>query len=252
MTSTPKAIVFLGATGGCGFGALRRSLEAGHICIALCRTPSKLTEKLPADLQGNLRIEKGNALEAGDIARCLEHPTRPGSFVDSISFSIGGAFQPSKMTIDNPTVCENSIKALLTAIDQRRSSSSPSGPLSGKPHIISISSTGITDMGRDVPLVFVPLYHVMLKDPHKDKKAMEAALAASSERWTLVRPSLLTDGAVSNSPVRVGIEDVVSKQVESKAVGYTISREDVGKWIFENLIQQTSDKLVGKAATVTY
>jgi len=250
--STPKAILFLGATGGCGLSALRRSLSAGHICIALCRTPSKLSDKIPAELQGNLRIEQGNAHDASALARCLAHPTNPGSLVDAVLFSIGGAFQASKFALDDPTVCQRGMAALLDALSQTRSPQHDGGPLAGRPRVIAISTTGITAAGRDVPLLFVPMYHIVLKGPHKDKKAMEALLTGSDEDWTVVRPSLLTDGAETTTPIRAGAEDVVAGKAESQAVGYTISREDVGKWIFENLIEEKDASWVRKAATVTY
>jgi hypothetical protein len=125
--------------------------------------------------------------------------------------------------------------------------------MTGRPRIAAVSSTGLSDFARDVPLLFVPLYHVLLKSPHKDKRAMEGALVASDEDWTVVRASLLTDGPESaKMPVRVGMEDPRAKFVESKAIGYTISRQDVGKWIFENVIEATSQEWVGKVATITY
>lgn len=252
-SSTPKTILFLGATGGCGLAALRHSLAAGHTCIALCRTPSKLTAKLPADQQGkaNLRTEQGNAHDVDAVARCLAHPTRPGALVDAVVFSIGGAFQPAKMTIDDPNVCEKGMQALLDALARPRPGAE-AGAAKKKPRVIAISSTGITNLGRDVPVLFIPMYHIMLKDPHKDKKAMEALLIASDADWTLVRPSLLTDGPESDTKVRAGVEDSVSRKVESKAVGYTISREDTGKWIYENLIEETDGRWVRKTATITY
>lgn len=246
---TPKAILFLGATGGCGLSALRRSLEAGHSCIALCRTPSKLSDKLPLDKYPNLRIEQGNAHDADTLARVLTHPSDPTGhrLVDAVVFAIGGLFNPSKMTIDDPHVCENGMKALFAALEKRRS-----GGDEGKPRLFVISSTGISNLGRDVPLLFVPMYRFMLRDPHKDKKAMEAMLVASAEDWTLIRPSFLTDGPASDKTVRAGVEDPAAGKVESKAVGYTISREDVGRWIFENLVEEKGDQWVRKTATITY
>lgn len=81
----------------------------------------------------------------------------------------------------------------------------------------------------------MPLYQWVLAMPHKDKQEMEALLQAelskpaperAIESFALVRPSLLTDGA------RLGMEKVrVGEEVgntANPAVGYTISRENVG------------------------
>lgn len=244
-TTTPKAILFLGATGGCGLSALRRSLEAGHICIALCRTPSKLSAKLPAELQNKLKLEQGNAHDVAAVARCLVNPSNPGRVVDMVFSSIGGAFS-LKTGIDDAHVCEKGARALLEALALVRKNGA-----TGSPRIIGVSSTGISDAGRDIPLLMIPLYKGLLAIPHKDKKMLEELLAGSGEQWTIVRPAWLTDGpAVRN--VRAGMEDLTTHTFEKKEIGYTISREDVGKWMFENLVQERDATWVHKAASLAY
>ncbi|KAK3681123.1 hypothetical protein B0T22DRAFT_474036 [Podospora appendiculata] len=256
MSTTTKTVLFLGATGGCGLSALRRSLAAGHTCIALCRTPSKLTDKLasstpPTGATTNLVLEQGNAHDVDALARCLVQPraSSPHALVDTIVFSIGGAFDMSSFSLDDPAVCEKGITALLAALQRCRDAQSATG----RPRLVVISSTGISDAGRDIPLLMVPLYHVMLKTPHKDKKALEKAVMGSAEEWTIVRPSFFTDGPESPKGVRVGVEDPVAGTVESKAVGYTISREDVGKWIFENVVEERPGdaRWVKRAVSIT-
>ena len=79
---------------------------------------------------------------------------------------------------------------------------------------------------------------------------MEDRLVASQEAYTIVRASLLTNGE-STKEIRVGIEDPKTGQ-ESKAIGYTISREDTGKWIAENLVLERNAKYANKIVTVTY
>lgn len=90
----------------------------------------------------------------------------------------------------------------------------------------------------------------MLKVPHEDKVIMEDDLVNSGETFTVVRASLLVDGE-SKKPVRVGIEDPKSGR-ESKAIGYTISREDTGRWIAENVILTAKETYKNKIAMVTY
>lgn len=251
-----KTILFLGATGGCALSTLRRSLAAGHTCIALCRTPSKLLALLPADQRSlpTLHILQGNATDTTAVARALVHaPSAPGAaptLVDTIIFGLGGAFDWKKFDNDQPTVCHDSMQTLLAALARVRAET-PVLAAAPPPYIAAVSTTGIPDSGvRDVPLLLGPLYHVLLKEPHKDKKAMETALKGSEARWTMVRASLLTDGK-EGGKVRVGVEDPVKGTLESSAVGYTISREDVGKWIFENVVQG-GGQFVGKAVTLTY
>jgi putative NADH-flavin reductase len=230
-TSPKKNILFLGATGGCGLSALTHSLHAGHTCIALLRTPSRLSSLLPANLSTspNLHLITGNARDVDILTKALIVPGSKGQLVDMVITSIGGKPDFRRLTVDDPHVCEKAMEALLSALSIVRKTY---GLDAGKKiRLVALSSTGITDLGRDVPLLMYPLYHVMLKDPHKDKRALEELAKGSGERFTLVRPSLLTDGAEGAGKVRVGVEDMLAGKVESKAIGYTISRNDVGKWI---------------------
>ena len=96
----------------------------------------------------------------------------------------------------------------------------------------------------------IPLYHVLLKVPHEDKKAMEERLVESGEAYTIIRPSLLVNGETSKV-IRVGIEDPKTGR-ESEAIGYTISREDTGKWIADNLVLRLDRRYTNKIAMVTY
>ncbi|ETS75750.1 hypothetical protein PFICI_12694 [Pestalotiopsis fici W106-1] len=274
MSTNTKSIAFLGATGGCGLSALRHALAAGHTCIALCRTPSKLTDRFPPAEYPHLTVVQGNAHDVAAVKRCLVDPRHPDQprLVDSVVFSIGGTFIPSRLTIDDPHVCERGMETLLQALaDIRRTTVSQGGdhddddaptPKSG-PVIVAVSTTGISKAGRDLPLVMWALYRGMLGVPHADKEAMENKLVAADEDFVVVRPSLLVDGGgggdgEAQAPakeVKVGIEDLKHGRhvVEKQAWGYTISREDVGRWMYENLLRgDQGGEYIGKAVSLTW
>ncbi|KAI1451157.1 NAD(P)-binding protein [Annulohypoxylon stygium] len=241
-TNTKKTIAFLGASGGVGLAALTRAMAAGHTCIALCRTPSKLTDRFPAAQHPNLKVVQGNAHDVDAVAQCLfpssaTTSTSPAAKpVDMVMSSIGGQFQFAKMTIDDPHVCENGMKTLLAAIDRVRRENTSVPELSLEhwhPRIVVVSTCGISKAGRDFPLATLPIYKFMLKVPHVDKLAMESLLTGNAGEkgftYSIVRPSLLTDPAVPDRKIRVGVDD-------KPPVGYGISRDDTGRWIFENLL----------------
>jgi nucleoside-diphosphate-sugar epimerase len=254
--SSPKTILFLGATGGVALSALRRSLAANHTCIALCRTPSNLASEFPSSAPPpNLQLVQGNAHDVDALARCLRNPSDLSRPVDTVIFSIGA--RPTLTGMSDPHVCENGMSALLTAIRRLREEDNKNNtPGEGKKlRLVAVSSTGISDHARDIPLLMVPLYKAVLHTAHKDKKAMERLVMESGKdgvEWTLIRGSFYTSGPATEGLVREGMEDPVTGVVESTAIGYTISREDVGKWIFENCIQGDDGKWVGKAAVITY
>lgn len=207
----------------------------------MVRTPSKLMGLLdskgisPTTIASHLTIHTGNSKDATAIAPALLIRNRP---VDLILSAVGGAPKFSRFgvpSIDDPLVCSSSMTALLSAVSSLKSPN--------KPTLVAISSTGISDFGRDIPIAMVPLYHWLLAVPHQDKKAMEVAMTndVTSTSPALggfvgVRPSLLTGyEAKGVAGLKIGVEG--AKGVESLAVGYTVSREDVGNWIFEEVLK---------------
>ena len=240
----PQTIAFLGATGGCGLAALKRSLAAGHTCVALCRTPSKLEAQF-ASSPANLIIKAGNAHDVASVASVLTCPTDPTRMVDAVNFSVGGAVDV-KFRMDDPDVCKKAMRMLLAALENLRARG-----IHGTPLVAVVSTTGISKHGRDVPLAFAPFYHVGLKIPHEDKRVMEQELYETEERFVLVRPSLLKDGS-SDKKIRVHVES--EKEIEHKEIGYFIARDDVGRWMYDNLLADGADtaRYERKAVGITW
>ncbi|KAF9777776.1 hypothetical protein IL306_004321 [Fusarium sp. DS 682] len=242
MTS-PKTVTFFGASTGVGLSALKHTLAAGHNCIALCRVPLKLEAHFSPEAHPNLRIVQGNAHDIKAVASCLKKAD--GSIVDEIVSTIGGKPIIHKLTIDDPNCCRVGMTVLLDALAKVRQE----GAI-GRPHITVFSTTGLSDYRRDYPLLLYPIYAIALKVPHQDKKIMETKLADSAEKFTIVRGSLLVDGE-SETPVRVGIEDPKAG-LESLEIGYTISREDAGKWLAENLLITRKTEYMNKIVSITW
>ena len=168
--------------------------------------------------------------------------------VDAVSFSIGAPVDFAKLgAMEDPHVCAKGMQALLDAIRQLRDEGRE-----GRPLLAVVSTTGVSARGRDVPLLFVPFYHLGLRVPHADKKVVEDMVAASGEQFVLVRPSLLTDGdGAEGKEIRVGVEDLVEGW-RVKAVGYVISREAVGRWLYENVLAEEGGEYLGKAVSITW
>ncbi|KAI1074388.1 NAD(P)-binding protein [Whalleya microplaca] len=239
---TPKTVAFFGASTGVGLAALRHSLAAGCNCTALFRDLSKLNGTLTPETMPNLKVVQGNAHDSAAVSSCLK--TSEGRFVDEIIFTIGGRFIMSKMTLDDPNVCEKGISTILEAITDLRRQGVP-----GRPYIVACSTTGVSRFARDVPLAIVPLYRVLLRVPGADKRAMEDKLTASTEDFTIVRASGLVDGE-TDKMIHVGIEDPKTG-IESKAIGYSISREDTGRWIAQNLVRERHTRYLNKTVSIT-
>ena len=68
--------------------------------------------------------------------------------------------------------------------------------------------------------------------------------------YVIVKPSLLMgEKRLGRENIRVGWE---GKEVFEPAIGYTISREDVGGFIFEEVIAKVNEEHCGKKISITY
>ncbi|EPE02985.1 nad -binding protein [Ophiostoma piceae UAMH 11346] len=238
MSAQPKTVAFIGASGGIGLATLRQTLAAGHRCIALCRDPSKLSALLPhvdlvnpAYASEKLFLVKGNAHDIDAVSQCLVAPSsngQPGRLVDVVVSSIGGKMIFSKMALDDPNVCEKGMSTLLEAIALLRARGVASNnSIEQTPRIVAISTTGISQHGRDVPLAFMPMYHGMLRVPHADKRAMENRLVSSGELYALVRPSFLTDDDDPASPIEHKPSDASTSASISSSLGAGLTKKQI-------------------------
>jgi hypothetical protein len=260
IASLKPLIAFYGATGRCTLACVVECLKAGFDCtarpspfltntnptanpITVARTPFKLTQMLLArgvpqsTMSTHLTISAGDVLKVENAKSPLSLNGRPADII----ISGIGIFAIREVN----ALCTNAITNIISAVH----SLNPS-----KKILIAISSTGITTTGpRDVPFLLMPLYHWLLKNPHEDKRRMEAAIvkeAQSTEsaigNFVIVRPTLLMNGkAEGGSKLRVGTD-------KKPAVGYTVSRDDVGLWMFENLVQGDNSEFLGEAPSITH
>ena len=270
-------IAFFGATGGCTNACLAHTLKAGYKATALARTPSKLTTQLQAQgideatLDTNLTIIQGDATDVAAAKRVIAPEGNNGALVPTIISGLGGTpkFQNSfsqPMTLDNPHICESAMRTLVTAMTellQQRVANPYAAPMTRdeKPVLTVISTTGISTVKQDVPLGLRSAYHYMLAVPHEDKKKMEDLAFANVDHGSgttnyapfrgviSVRPSLLMgDHSISSGKgwqvLRAGTET-------NPALGYMVSRADVGEWIFQSVVRTGGGEWVNQAVSLT-
>ena len=246
-TSTPNVAIF-GSTGGSGLAVLRRCLQAGLRVNALVRTPSKLTSQFPSAKYPNLAIIQGDIRDLEAVKKTLTVTDGDSSkLVDIIVSGIG------MVGFSDRTICEDGVNAIFAGVAEIQGK----GSKAAGPRIVIISSTGISNTGRDIAIPMIPVYRTLVKIPHVDKRKMEANVLKSGARWCLVRPSHLTNGESKGlNSIKVGVE-VVNKKGEAELVnreiGYSIRREDVALWIFEELIKGGGKgEWEGKIASLQY
>lgn len=275
MSIKPTISIF-GATGGSGLAILRFCLASSYQCTVMVRQPENLLSLLHvSEPPPNLTIVSGAIRDMPAVRRALL--TSEGKLVDLVISCIG--FVPSLnltskslnpfKNIDDVHICRDGTKNILSAIADMKGDSLiyESSVQGGKtreneshkrqnPLLVVFSTTGITSAGRDIPLLMVPFYGLM-GPPHKDKKEMEDLLHSSavpsSQPWITIRPAFLSGdgkGQPTRKEIRVGTEK--DGKHEKLTIGYTIKREDVGYWVFKEIVQGDWGRWVGKAVTLTY
>ncbi|KAK6350402.1 hypothetical protein TWF718_003594 [Orbilia javanica] len=268
MAQTTKTVAFFGATGGTALAALELSLQAGYQCSALVRSADKLREMLSSNTPtANLRIIQGDALKPEPVRETLIDPST-GTVVDTIVYGLGGrptSLNPLTAKFPFPHICEDTTKVIISILESLNPAIAP--------FICSVSTTGVSG-SKDVPFFYGPFYHWMLKTPHDDKGKMEelvkgAGASGTFRNWTLIRPTLLSDGEATHGQIKAGYEGMEKnkdfggqlspanggsgwRSVNGDAIGYTISRKDVGAFIFEEVVVNGGSRFNGKTVTLSH
>lgn len=187
----------------------------------------------PETVASNLTIITGNVKSLSDVSKAI----LPGTEIIVSGLGISSVWEPGAWlpTMDEWTICQEGTASILSVLRERTD-------LKTKPLMVIISTTGISKFGRDIPLAMAPFYYYLLAAQHRDKIAMEKLVIDATEgeekvvgEYVIVRPSMLTSGGAYPDAVRSDVED---GGVAGKAVGYTISRRDVGGYMFREVVEK--------------
>ncbi|GGR91595.1 NAD(P)-dependent oxidoreductase [Streptomyces nojiriensis] len=164
-------ITVFGATGGVGREVVRQALDAGHEVTAVVRDPARLP--VPA----HERLHVATVADVTDVEAVL--PVVSGR--DAVVSALGAA--TNKQAKAKP-VAGPALSAITSAMDR-----AGVRPLSA----VSAAPVGPLPEGAGIftRAVVFPLLRRLLRDVYADLADMEAAMAASGTRWTVVRPPML-------------------------------------------------------------
>jgi putative NADH-flavin reductase len=184
----------LGATGGIGKLVLQQAVARGHCLTAFVRSPGKVTLR-----NERLAVQKGNVLDANDLARHL-----PGH--DAVISALGS--HPNH----DPTLLRDSAAAIVEAMRQcsvRR---------------FLVVSVAFLFPESGVAGAFLRSF--LQKRRGQDAKRMEEILQNSGLDWTVVRPPRLTNST------RTGSYRVADGRLPEK--GWKIPRADVADFLLND------------------
>ena len=205
-------LLILGATGPTGRNLLEQSLAGGYEVTALVRDPSRLTVTHP-----RLAVMGGDATDS----HALEHATTGREAVLS-ALGAGNSLRSE--------IASRAVAALVPAMHAQ-----------GVRRIIYLSAFGVGQTFEQASLVQRLAYRTLLRQIFADKAKADAMLRASRLEWTLVYPTLLTNGARTGS-YRAG--DCLPMKGMPK-----ISRADVAAFM---LAQLSSREWLQRTAVISY
>jgi putative NADH-flavin reductase len=151
-----KLIIF-GSTGSVGRQLVELALAEGHAVTAFARDPAKLNIK-----HANLKIVQGDVLDFASVEKAVQGQ-------DAVLSAIGAGAQG--------TIRSEGTRHIVRAMES-----------AGIRRFISLSTLGIGDTWKMLPLKYKVLFSTLLRKAFADHEAQEDCIKKSQLEWTIVRP----------------------------------------------------------------
>lgn len=205
-------IIVIGASKGIGRQTVMAALKDGHNVTAFSRHPQSLKLQHP-----RLRLQAGNALDATSVEDAIKGH-------DAVICALG---LPTTQAIGLPLlkpslVLSTGTNNILSAMASQRVK-----------RLICVTAVGAGDSARQcTPLARLVFRHG-LRWLFKEKDRQEELIQSSAVKWTIIRPTALTNGSRKST--------VITENVRSGILTH-ISRADVAAAMIKMIDQPKSYK----------
>jgi putative NADH-flavin reductase len=162
-------LLILGATGGTGRSALREAKALGHDVTVFVRDRSKLS----AEEQAGARVMTGGLPQ--DVVALAEAMRGQDAVISALGRGL--SFKPEDLM-------KRSVPVILQTMGQ-----------AGVRRLVFTSAFGIGETWRDTPWMARLFARTLLRGIYADKTLGEALIRQGDLDWTIVHPTMLTDGA---------------------------------------------------------
>jgi putative NADH-flavin reductase len=179
-------VVLYGATGMIGSRILKELLSRGHVVTAVVRDRSKLTP------QNNLTIEKGDMLDADNIAKVAK-----GS--DVVISSYGPPSGPQGPDPTKISLLPDATRALIAGV--RRA---------GAPRIIMVGGAGSLEISPGLQIVDAPTFPDAYKPIALAHRDAYHIMRASDLNWTYFSPAMMIQPGERTGKFRLGKDALIS------------------------------------------
>ena len=162
-------LLVLGGTGGTGRQVVEQALANGDAVTVLARDPAKVTVQ-----HAGLRIATGDATDRAALATAMRGH-------DAVISAIGRG-----LSFKSEHFIERSVPQILGAMTD-----------AGVRRLVFTSALGVGESRRDATLPAKLFFSTLLRGIYADKLIGDEMIRKSDRDWTIVQPSVLTDGPLT-------------------------------------------------------
>jgi putative NADH-flavin reductase len=163
-------LAIFGGTGGTGLELTRQALEHGHNVRVLVRNP----KRMPL-VNANMRLVLGNVLDRESVTKTVLG-------ADAVLSCLG-----QRNLVRNTRVVSDGTRQIMAVMQQH-----------GVRRLVVESAFGAGESLTQAGLAARLLLATLLWAPYEDKNLMEPEVKASGLEWTILRPTLLSNGPLTS------------------------------------------------------
>jgi putative NADH-flavin reductase len=200
-------LAIFGATGGTGLELTRQALEKGHSVRVLVRNPNRMTLT-----NANMRIVLGSVLDHESVTKTVLG-------TDVVLSCLG-----QRNLLRNTRVVSVGTHLIMSVMKEH-----------GVRRLVVESAFGAGESLALASLMERLVFATLLWAPYEDKNLMEPDVRASGLDWTILRPTLLTNGPrTGRYAVEMGKRPAVGKVTRADVATAMLRAVEERLWIGES------------------
>jgi putative NADH-flavin reductase len=200
-------LAIFGATGGTGLELTRQALEKGHSVRVLLRNPNRMPLT-----NANMRIVLGSVLDHESVTK-----TVLGS--DAVLSCLGQGIN----LLRNTRVVSVGTHLIMEVMKEH-----------GVRRLVVESAFGAGESLASASVIERLIFATLLWAPYEDKNLMEPEVRSSGLDWTILRPTMLTNGMrTGRYTVEVGRRPAVGRVTRADVATAMLRAVEERQWIGE-------------------
>jgi putative NADH-flavin reductase len=199
-------LAIFGGTGGTGLELTRQALEQGHSVRVLVRNPNRMPL-----VNSNMRVVLGNALDRESVTKTVLG-------ADAVLSCLG-----QRNLLRNTRVCSVGTRLIIDVMKAH-----------GVRRLVVESAFGAGESLAVANLVERLVFSTLLWAPYQDKNLLEPVVKESGLEWTILRPTLLTNGPSTGRYAVTSGRPAVGKVARADVAAAMLRAVTEGLWIGES------------------